>query len=151
MTSHDRVRGSANTDNMTGEKDLQKLLDSLKPELLPDDYVFCSADDAFYGDYAEANPIASFQEREGLTLVMTKESADRYALQYTGLHRCITLGVYSSLDAVGLTAAVATMLSGLQISANVIAACYHDHVFVPSDRADEALALLGAAGIEKND
>ena len=144
------VSDPANTDNMSVEKDLQELLDSLKPELLPDDYVFCSADDAFYGDYADVNPIASFQEREGLTLVMTKESADRYGLHYTSLHRCITLGVHSSLDVVGLTAAVATMLSRHQISANVIAAYYHDHVFVPSGRADEALALLDAAGTETN-
>ncbi|MCK5673536.1 MAG: ACT domain-containing protein, partial [Spirochaetales bacterium] len=40
------------------------------------------------------------------------------------------------------TAAVSTKLSEHNISANIIAAYYHDHVFVPSGAADKALTLL---------
>ena len=54
----------------------------------------------------------------------------------------ITLGVHSSLDAVGLTARVAAALTEYGITANIIAALRHDHVFVPWDRRDEALAAL---------
>jgi hypothetical protein len=54
----------------------------------------------------------------------------------------ITLRVHSSLAAVGLTAAVAAALSDHGISANVVAAYCHDHIFVPADRAEEALAAL---------
>ncbi|WP_036823971.1 ACT domain-containing protein, partial [Photobacterium sanctipauli] len=54
----------------------------------------------------------------------------------------ITLTVHSSLEAVGLTAAVATRLAEYSISANVVAAYYHDHVFVPVNRAEEALQAL---------
>ena len=52
--------------------------------------------------------------------------------------------VHSSLAAVGLTAAVAAALADHGISANVVAAFYHDHIFVPAERAEEALAALRA-------
>ena len=56
--------------------------------------------------------------------------------------RRITLGVQSSLEAVGLTAAVAGALTAVGISANVVAAFHHDHVFVPAERAADAMARL---------
>ncbi len=135
-----------------GETDLRNLLDSLSPKLMAGDYVFCSIPASTYGDYAQTAPIASFQEKEGLTLVMRKESADLHGLAYGPTYRCITLDVHSSLDAVGLTATVSARLLEKQISANIIAAYFHDHVFVPSNRAGEALAVLSAfhpAGVER--
>jgi uncharacterized protein len=127
---------------MSGETDLQSMLSDLKPVLLPDRYVFCTVKDADYGDLAHTQPLASFRETEGLTLVVSEESALREALEFEGTFRCITLQVHSSLEAVGLTAAVADALAKQNICANVIAGYYHDHVFVPSDRADHAVALL---------
>ena len=58
----------------------------------------------------------------------------------------ITLTVHSDLQAVGLTAAVAEVLTKASISCNVVAAAFHDHIFVPADRAADALAEL--AGIQ---
>lgn len=87
-------------------------------------------------------PIATFIESEGLTLVLTKDKADESGLNYEGIFRQITLAVHSSLQAVGLTAAVSTKLTAKGISANVIAAYYYDHVFVPSDKAEAALRAL---------
>lgn len=84
-------------------------------------------------------PIASFQEREGLTLVVTAENAAACGLDYQGVFRCISLQVHSSLEAVGLTAIVSGKLAAYEISANVIAGYYHDHIFVPEQFADEAL------------
>ena len=63
-------------------------------------------------------------------------------IAYTGLFSCITLMVHSSLDAVGLTAAVATKLTEANISANVVAAFYHDHIFVALDDTEQALSSL---------
>ena len=114
----------------------------MAPQLMEDEYVFCSFDNARYGDYAELEPLASFAEGEGLTLVVLKSRADKYSHSYESVFKCITLAVHSSLDAVGLTATVATKLAGHGISANVIAAYYHDHVFVQAQRAEEALVLL---------
>jgi hypothetical protein len=54
----------------------------------------------------------------------------------------IILGVQSGLDAVGLTARVASILASAGISCNVIAGYFHDHLFVPKDLADKALGLL---------
>jgi len=127
---------------MPGIKDLEKLLSTMSPELLKNEYVFCTVPGGSYGDYKDLNPVASFMESEGLTLVLTIEDADRSGLQYESSFKCITLTIHSSLEAVGLTAAVSKKLSDHNISANIIAAYYHDHIFVPSEAADKALNLL---------
>jgi hypothetical protein len=127
---------------VTGEKDLDMLLSSLAPQLLPGEYVYCTLANAHYGDYAELEPLASFAEQEGLTLVLPRQSAEDAGLGYGTVYRCITLGVHSSLDAVGLTAAVAAQLAQCGISANVIAAYYHDHILVPANRVAQAMTAL---------
>ena len=124
------------------EADLATLIRNLKPKTLPDTYVFCSLEDADYGVLSHTNPLASFAEPEGLTLVLTRESADEESLAYEGTFRCISLQVHSSLEAVGLTAAVTGELAAEGISANVIAGYHHDHIFVPSHQAESALRLL---------
>ncbi|WP_260563531.1 ACT domain-containing protein [Alteromonas sp. KS69] len=54
----------------------------------------------------------------------------------------MTCNVHSSLDAVGMTAVMSAALTQANISANVVAGYYHDHIFVPAGRADEAIAVL---------
>ena len=127
---------------MAGEEDLDTLLILLELSLLPGDFVFCTAANLKYGDFAELQPLASYQEEEGLTLVLAKQSADVAGLAYDSVFNCITLMVHSSLDAVGLTAAVSGKLAANGISANVMAAYHHDHVFVPENKAKLALQLL---------
>ena len=127
---------------MSGETDLKAILQSLSPIMLDETYVFCTVVGASYGDYAETAPIASYQENEGLTLVLTQERADIAKLGYEGLFSCISLQVHSSLESVGLTAVVAGKLAAYEISANIIAGYYHDHVFVPQAQASEAFELL---------
>jgi hypothetical protein len=129
---------------MTAETDLATLIRNLKPKMRPATYVFCSLAEGSYGALAHTDPLASFAEPEGLTLVMSQENADRESLTYQGTFRCIGLEVYSHLEAVGLTAAIASELATHGISANVIAAHHHDHVFVPSRDAEQALRLLEA-------
>ena len=96
------------------------------------------------------NPLAFFVESEGLTLILSVEAAEKAQLAYESKFKQITLTVHSSLDAVGLTAAVATKLSSYGISANVVAAYYHDHIFVQSGKADEALLALKEFGAVEN-
>lgn len=127
---------------MAGEKNLENLLRSMSPALIEGDYVFCTLKNSNYGDYAEARPIASFIESEGLSLVLLKDDAESFGLSYEGVFRCITLGIHSSLEAVGLTAAVAGKLADHGIAANVIAAYFHDHVFIQSEFADQAIGIL---------
>lgn len=129
---------------MTAERDLKAILADLKPALLPGEFVFCSLPGANYGDFAELSPLASMQESEGLSLVIPRESAGRAGVERNPAHRCISLGVHSSLEMVGLTAAIAGYLAEAGISANVIAGCLHDHILVPVERADDAMAVLRA-------
>jgi hypothetical protein len=126
---------------MVGETDLSKLLTAMSPALLPDEYVFCTVQGE-YGDFRELSPIATFREAEGLTLVVQKSAALAGKLPFESVFRAITLTVHSSLDAVGLTAAVASKLAEKGISANVIAAYYHDHIFVQAEKAAAALDAL---------
>jgi hypothetical protein len=127
---------------MSGERDLQQLLLTMRPHLREDTYVFCTVPSSRYGDLAEAHPIASFSEAEGLSLILPLDQAERFQLTYAGLFRCITLQVHSSLQAVGFTAAIARQLSLHGISANVVAAYHHDHVFIPAVLADQAVQVL---------
>ncbi|NQY36124.1 MAG: ACT domain-containing protein [Alteromonadaceae bacterium] len=126
---------------MVGETNLGKLLSSMSPDLLPDEYVFCTVKGK-YGDFAELSPLASFSEAQGMTLVITKEAAISGKLSFESVFKAITLTIHSSLDAVGLTAAVSTKLAQNDISANVIAAYYHDHIFVQADKAEAAIEAL---------
>jgi hypothetical protein len=127
---------------MSGESNLESLLRGMSPVLNEDDYVFCTVRNSKYGDYAQTRPLASFAEKEGLTLVILKDQAEQHGLPYEGVFRCISLGVHSSLEAVGLTAAVTGKLTTHGIAANVIAAYYHDHIFVPAELAKSAIGLL---------
>ncbi|MCW3171553.1 ACT domain-containing protein [Shewanella subflava] len=126
---------------MSGITDLNTLLQSMQPQLLETEWVFCSVKGRL-GDYLALNPIATFMEPEGLTLVLEKLEAIKAGLVFEQTFCQITLSVHSSLEAVGLTAAVAAKLTAKGISANVIAAYYHDHIFVPSAKASAALVAL---------
>lgn len=126
---------------MSGVVELDQLLESISPQLFDDDYVFCTMPGVL-GEYVYLDPIATFVEAEGLTLLLLKEVAEAEQIEFESVFKKITLSVHSSLDAVGLTAAVAEKLSSKGISANVIAAFYHDHIFVPCEKANQALAAL---------
>ncbi|MFV8572438.1 ACT domain-containing protein [Marinobacter sp. SBS5] len=127
---------------MTGEKNLEKLLKSMSPELMDGEYVFCTFQDARYGDYSDLEPIASISESQGLTLVIPKSKADEKNVDYESVFKGITLSVHSSLDAVGLTAAFSNKLAEHGISANVISGYYHDHIFTQSESAERAIEAL---------
>ncbi len=115
---------------------------ALEPSLSDDEYVFCSLPQAESSRVAELDPLSVFVESEGVSLILEKRKADAAEIGYESVFRCITLQVYSSLDSVGLTAAVAGALTDAGISANVVAAYHHDHVFVPAAEAMTALEIL---------
>lgn len=126
---------------MTGIVELEKLMSSMAPELQPGEFVFCTVAGGL-AEYVHLQPRMSFSEPEGLTLILPVEQAVQAGLSFNGCFRQISLTVHSSLEAVGLTAAVAAKLTEHNISANVVAAFYHDHVYVPADKAVDALAAL---------
>ena len=119
-----------------------KELKNLNPVLLEDEYVFCTFLSSIYGDHNKLNPIASFNEKEGLTLVVKKEIAKFNNLEFKDTFKCISLNLISSLTSVGLTALISKALADNEISANIYAGYYHDHIFVPLEKASDALKLL---------
>lgn len=114
---------------IAAERDLSRLLQMLDPHLFQERYSFSAASELTLAE----GDFAIVREREGLTVIRT-DPAGEWAR--------ISLGVHSSLDAVGLTAALSSRLAGAGISANIVAGLYHDHLFIPWDRREEALAAL---------
>ena len=129
---------------MNAITDLAVLLRDMRPALRPGEYVYCCVP-AGDGDWMSLRPLGLFREDEGLTLILDKEIADRTGLAYGPVMRCITLTVNSALEAVGLTAAFSAALTRHGISANVVAAYHHDHIFVQSADAERALIALSEA------
>jgi len=119
---------------------LDDMLRGLTPRLQPGVYAFLSISTPPPELIARA--LACFREDEGLSLILTEHDAQAAGLEPLFRARWITLTVASDLAGIGLTAAVATALADRGIAANVVAAAHHDHLFVPCDRADEALQVL---------
>ncbi|PIF30825.1 hypothetical protein CLU81_1276 [Flavobacterium sp. 9] len=127
---------------MSGEKDLEKLLKSMKPQHNVGDYVFCKVEKLENLNLDDIEMF--FKEKEAVTLILKKEIAEQLNLEYSVVMSWITLTVHSSLEAVGLTAAFSKALSQNGISCNVVAAFYHDHIFVNTNDTEKAMKVLNA-------
>lgn len=121
-------------------KALDQLIRNMQPELQPHIYVYCvwPLNKSWHGPL----PLATFQEKEGLTLVLTEQQAQQYQLDVLFRARWISLTVHSDLEAVGLTAAFATALADAGLSCNVFAGAFHDHLLVPVHQAEAAMQAL---------
>lgn len=102
-------------------------------------YVFISSKEAIS---PEITPLMTFQEREGQTYIIKSKDAKANNYDFTQIWSCISLGYESDLEMTGLTAAISSALSDASIPCNVVAAFYHDHIFVPEDRGEEAMIIL---------
>lgn len=125
---------------MAGETNLNILLKSLKPSLNKGSYVFISVNDIQH--ITKDNILFEFKEKEGITIILEQAKADELNFKYDFVASWITLTVHSALNAVGLTAAVSTALTKYNISCNVIAAYYHDHIFVATKDTEQAMEVL---------
>lgn len=125
---------------MKGETNLEKLLENMSPELIAGDYVFCTVPEVKADFFSTI--IGLFREKEGWTIVTRVEDAERLKLACSSKMAWITLNIHSALEAVGLTAAISNALAKHHISCNVVAAYYHDHIFIPKADAQRALAIL---------
>jgi hypothetical protein len=119
--------------------ELDQMLAQMQPELRSGAYVFVTITGP---RPAALRPVMTFAEDEGLTLIVTQEAADRAGLPYEIPTAWITLTVHSTLAGVGLTAAVSNALADAGISCNIVAAAFHDHLFVPVELGPTALAVL---------
>ena len=113
--------------------DVEPLIAAMEPCLDPQTYAFTTA------DIAVENAVATIAEPEGITSVVRLEDAGDGA---TFVCRRIQLGLATELDVVGFLARITAELAAAGIAVNPMAGYHHDHLFVPSTRAEEALALL---------
>jgi uncharacterized protein len=125
---------------MVGETDLDVLLSSMTATLVDGVYVFVTLKDRAVP--ADLSPRMVFVEAEGITLIVTKDQAEAAALDYEFPCRMITLNVHSSLEAVGFIARIATELAKADMGVNPVSGFYHDHLFVPDGRQNDALCIL---------
>lgn len=125
---------------MNGEKELEKLLKSIKPEINLGEFVFSTVENLEGININELE--MTFKEKEGITLIVKKEIADKLNLKYSFIATWITLTVHSSLEAVGLTSAFSKVLTEEDISCNVVAGYYHDHIFIDKKDTKKAINAL---------
>ncbi|MEN5308304.1 ACT domain-containing protein [Chryseobacterium cucumeris] len=128
---------------MSGEKDLAVLIQNMEPVLNTGEYVFCTVENLDQIPDIEKT-LFFFRENEAVTIVLEKNIADDWSLKYNYISSWITLNIHSSLEAVGLTAAFANALRKENISCNVVAAYFHDHIFVAVKDAEKAMDALDA-------
>ena len=113
---------------MSGELNLQALFKSLTANLIDGVYVFITIPTDDVPDVIA--PRMRFEEAEALGL----------AFEFPC--RMITLDVHSSLEAVGFIAYIATQLAKHDMGVNPVSGFYHDHLFVPDGREQDALRIL---------
>jgi uncharacterized protein len=125
--------------NTSGETDLQRLLAGLAPMLADRPRVIRSqSTDA----PLPTDVIMLFREDEGITVIAPAAVPALEQNDDEPLWAQITLRIHSSLEAVGMMAAIAAALTADDIPCNAVSAYFHDHIFVPWARRDDALSAL---------
>jgi hypothetical protein len=117
----------------------EAMIGGMAPVLRDGCFVFCTGDDP--AEFA-GRAIGLFREDEGWSAILPLTEAAALGFVCDTPMRQITLQVFSALDGVGLTAAVAHALGEAGIACNMVAAFHHDHVFVPAADAERALGIL---------
>ncbi len=126
----------------SGETKLDVLIRSMQPVLHDDTYVFATVAPTY--NCNALSPVMTFREPEGVTLILAQAAANKAGIDHEFPCRMITLNIHSSLDAVGFLARITTHLAQLQMGVNPVSGFYHDHLFVPADRAQQTLQALVA-------
>jgi len=133
---------------MSGESDLGKLLHRMDPRLKEGKYYFATIDESHLMQLSGylGSVMDVFKEDEGLSIVLSEDVKDEISAisskELIGPFALISLTVHSDLYAVGLLARITAALAQEGISVNAFSAYYHDHIFVPYDRKDDALDAI---------
>ncbi len=125
---------------MSGQSNLNEVLKSLQVSCDDVEYGFANVNNEEFIPSDEI--IGTFQEKEGRTLIATKGYFEQKGVSYDGPFAKLTIEIHTSLNLVGLTAAIATTLAQNGISANVVAAFFHDHIFVQYALREKAISAL---------
>ncbi len=118
------------------------MLASLSVQQRPGVFTYIAVEVPTPGLLAAAHAVV--KEGKLTTVVLPVEAATRSGQPIVVRLAWLTLTVQSSLDAVGLTAAVSGKLAAIDVPCNVLAGYHHDHLLVPTERAADAIAALTA-------
>lgn len=125
---------------MSGETDLDTLMQTLTARLDDTVYVFATLDrNTVPTDIA---PRMVFEEKEGTTFILKQSDAQRHNLRHEFPCKMITLDVHSSLEAVGFIAQISAALTKEGMGVNPVSGFYHDHLFVPLGKEADAMRVL---------
>ena len=124
-----------------GESDLDKLIKNMDPILEDEELVFCSLPPEEAEDYLMICQ-GFYIEREGVTVIISRHLADINTLEYDLIFKRITLNVHSSMAAVGFLARITEVLAAQGFSVNVVSGYFHDHLYLQSKQAEDALNTL---------
>ena len=125
-----------------GETDLDAMLATLAVRRRPGVFTYIAVDVPTPELLAAAHAIV--KEGPLTTIVLPIDDAERAGHSAIVRLAWLTLTVQSSLEAVGLTAVISERLSRARIACNVLAGYHHDHLLVPVERVDDAIAALVA-------
>jgi hypothetical protein len=118
----------------------------MEPLLQPGNFVFATvplSDTTFLSRLLQSHSFEMlFRESEGWTLIAEQASADALGLESIFPCRKVTLGVHSSLDAVGFLAAITTRLAESGLGINPVSGFYHDHLYVTLRELDRRRGFL---------
>ena len=122
---------------MHGERNLETLIRTMQPQLKAGKWVFRTSPNGFDGATLDT-AILIFKESEGVTIISPASDEEAHVPTW-GM---ITLSIHSDLEAVGFLAAITTALAAMDIPVNAVSAFFHDHIFVPYERREDALECL---------
>ena len=121
--------------------DRNEMVRSMDPQVVPGIFVFATVPQ-IESVPDDVGVYSTVREAEGLSVVIAYDDAHRFGPTEPVKLGWITLSVNSSLEGVGLTAAVSGVLAEHGIACNVIAGHHHDHLLVPVGEVDAAIQLL---------
>lgn len=134
----------------TGETALSSLMAKMSPKLDPRTFVFVTINNERLAAHVD-KALLVFRESEGVSLILEEKHARSAGLESVFRCRRITLEVHSALDAVGFLAAIIPILAEQGMGVNPVSGYFHDHLFVPANRAEQALTILQKLSVNAND
>jgi len=133
--------------SFAAEKNLKALLRTMKPSLMEGTYAYVSIPKG-QAIPPRLSPVMTFREPEGWSLLLEQKEAVTSGFAPSFLCRGLSLNIHSSLYAVGFLAVISERLAKASISINIASAYHRDYIFVPMDRAEDALKVLRQLALE---